>query len=174
MGTKYFGEIDFDWAGVSSEHTFSIPYFDKDVEVFLGSEYDDEGEEVETLPTETELLEYENTLNYFLENINKIIDNIKEKGFEKYKNIYAKYYEIEFVVEGFFETNVEKGKVHEPLNIDTKDKHFEYMKNINYIRILKDTKIIIPIRYKLDTEHGLEILLQENEVKNICGIGQNY
>ncbi|MDR3355993.1 MAG: hypothetical protein LBO04_02270, partial [Spirochaetaceae bacterium] len=40
------------------------------------------------------------------------------------KNFYAKYYEKEFVVESFFETDVEIGKNHEPLNIDTKEKQY--------------------------------------------------
>ena len=174
MESKRFGKIELDWAGVSSEYTFAIPYFNKDVEVFIGSEFDDDGEEVETLPTEDELLEYEQTFKNFIESIDEIIDAIKEKAFEYYKNIYAKYYEKEFLVESFFETDVESGKTHEPLNINTKEKHFEYMKNINYIRVLKDKKIIIPIFYKLDGEHGLEIMLQENKVVNISGIEENY
>jgi hypothetical protein len=174
MESKYFGKIGLDWAGVLAEHTFTIPCFDKTIEVFIGSEFDDDGEEVKTLPMENELLEYEKTLKNFMENINEIVNNIKEKSFEYYKNIYAKYYEKEFVVESFFETDMERGKTHEPLNIDTKEKHFEYMKNINYIRILKNNKIIIPIFYKLDGEHGLEIMLQENKVINIAGIGENY
>jgi hypothetical protein len=174
MESKYFGKIELDWAGASSGHTFTIPCFDKDVEVFLGSEFDDDGNEMETLPTEDELLEYEQTLKNFIENMNEIIKNIKEKTFEYYKNFYAKYYEKEFVVESFFETDVEIGKNHEPLNIDTKEKHFEYMKSINYIRVLKNKKIIIPIFYKLDGEHGLEIMLRENKVVNISGIGENY
>jgi hypothetical protein len=174
MESKQFGKIRLEWAGVSSEYTFTIPFFDKNVEVFLGSEFDDDGEEVETLPTVNELLEYEQTFKNFIENIYETISNIKEKALEYYKNIYAKYYEKEFVVESFFETDMERGKTHGPLNIDTKEKHFEYMKNINYIRILKDKKIIIPIFYKLDGEHGLEIMLQENRVINIDGIGKNY
>ena len=173
MESGFFGEIDFDHAGVSAEYTFSIPYFDKEVEVFLGYEFNDDGEEIEELPTDNELLEYEQTFKNFIENIDDIIINIKEKAFEQYNKRYAKYYEKEFVVEGFFETDMEEGKVHKPLNIDTKEKHFEYMKNINYIRVLNDNKIIIPIFYKLDREHGLEIMLQENKVKKISGIGEN-
>ncbi|MDR2027632.1 MAG: hypothetical protein LBQ01_08775 [Prevotellaceae bacterium] len=171
---KYFGKITKGWCGFSSEFKIKIPCFDKEVEIFLGWEWDDDGEEIETPPTEDELNEYENTLKKFLENIDVVTDSIKEKAFDYYNRIYAKYYEKEFVVESFFETDVERGKTHEPLNMDTKEKHFEYMKNINYIRILRDKKIIIPIFYKLDREHGLEIMLQENTVVNIDGIGENY
>jgi hypothetical protein len=42
-----------------------------------------------------------------------------------YKNIYAKYYEKEFIVESFCNTLGKRG-----------EKHFEYIKNIYYIRIL--------------------------------------
>ena len=141
--------------------------------MFLGSEYNDDGEETEIPPTEDEIAEYEYTLKNFLENIDEIINDIKQKTFEYYNEIYAKYYEKEFIVEDFFETDVEKGTVHEPLNIDTKEKHFEYMKDIRYIRILNENKIIMPIFYKLDGEHKLEIMLQENKVKNISGMGEN-
>ena len=125
MESNYFGTVEYDWAGFSSGHTFTISYFEKDVEIFLGSEFDDEGDEIETAPTKDELLEYEYTLKSFLENIDEIINHIKEKTFEYYKRIYAKYCEKEFIVESFFETNI---KTHKPLNIDTPDKHFEYMK----------------------------------------------
>jgi hypothetical protein len=174
MESKYFGEIDFDWAGVSSEYKFKIPHFDKEVEVFLGLEFGDDGEETETLPTEDELLEYEHTLKKFLENINEIIIDIKEKTFDYYKEIYAKYYEEEFIVESFFITDKKEGEKHEALNINTQDKHFEYMKDINLIRILGENRILITIRYKLDREHGLEILFQKNRIINISGIGENY
>jgi hypothetical protein len=165
MESRNFGKIKLGWAGVLSKYKFTVPCFDKDVEVFIGSEFNDDGEDVETLLKEDELLEYEQTFRNFIGNIDEIINSIKEKVFEYYKSIYAKYYEKEFIVEGFFETDTEGGKIHEPLNIDTKEKHFEYMKNINYIRILKD-KIIMSIFYKLDMEHGLEIMLQENKVVN--------
>ena len=173
MGSNYFETIENDWAGFSSEHTFTIPYFEKDVEIFLGSEFDDDGDEIETAPTKDELLEYEYILKSFFENIDEIINHIKEKAFKYYKRIYAKYYENEFIVESFFETNIKEGETHKPLNIDTPDKHFEYMKYINYIRVLRNNKIIIPILYKLDGEHGLEILLQGNKIINISGIGEN-
>jgi hypothetical protein len=76
-------------------------------------------------------------------------------------------------VEGFFETDKPEGYKHEPLNIDSKDKHFEYLSEINYIRILKDKKIVMPIYYKLDAEHGLEILLEDNKVVEITEMGVN-
>ena len=124
MQSDYFGIIEEDWAGFSSEYKFTIPHFEKEVEVFLGSEYSDDGEETEIPPTEDEIAEYEYTLKNFLENIDVIINDIKQKTFEYYNEIYAKYYEKEFVVEGFFETDVEKGTVHEPLNYRYKRKTF--------------------------------------------------
>jgi hypothetical protein len=173
MESNYFGKIENDWAGFSSEYKFTIPYFDKNIEIFLGFEFDGDGNEIETLPTKDELLEYEYTLKSFLENIDEIINHIREETFDYYKRIYAKYYEKEFIVESFFETNIKEGEIHKPLNIETPNTHFEYMKNINYIRILNNNKIIIQIFYRLDGDHGLEILLQENKIINISGIGEN-
>jgi hypothetical protein len=173
MKSEYFGRVDFDWAGVSSEYTFKIPCFDKAVEIFLDSEYDDDGDEIETLPTKNELLEYEHTLKTFIENINEIVNCIKEKTFDYYKENYAGYYEKEFVVESFFKTDKEDGEIHQALNINTQEVHFEYIKNIIHIRVLKGSKIIISISYNLDREHGLEIVLEKNNVVNISGIGEN-
>ena len=172
MESDYFGKIEEDWAGFSSEYSFSIPYFNREVEVFLGSEYDDEGNETESLQIQ-QLSDYERTLKSFLENIDDIIILIKEKAFEHYKKFYAHYYEKEFTVEGFFETDKNEGDIHSPLIIDTQDAHFEYMKNIESMRVLDNNTIILPIYYKLDREHGLEILLRENKVVNVSGIGEN-
>jgi len=141
------------------------------VEVFLGAEYNEDGEEIEALPTENEVLDYENTFKNFLENIDEIIIEIKEKSFENYKEHYAEYYEKSFILDGLFETDKKEGEVHEPLNITTQDIHFEYMKNINYLRVLNEKIIIMPIHYKLDREHGLEIILKDNKVIGIDGMG---
>jgi hypothetical protein len=172
MDHDYFGKIEKGWTGFCSEHKIKLPYFNKEVELFLGSEYDDDFNEKETPPSENELKEYENTIQKFIEVIDGIIKLIKEDAFEYYKKYYAKYYENEFIIDGFFETDEPEGKVHEPLNINNSETHFEYMKNIDYIRIFKDNRILLPILYKLDTEHGIEILLKNNEIETICGLGE--
>jgi len=41
---KYFGKVESGWAGFSSEHRIKIPHFEKQVEVFLGEEFDEDGQ----------------------------------------------------------------------------------------------------------------------------------
>ncbi|MBG6130841.1 hypothetical protein IWQ47_002305 [Aquimarina sp. EL_43] len=158
---KYWGKIEEDWAGFSAEIVFNSQYFDNNkVTIFLGSEFDDDGEEIETIPNEVELNNFKNTYVKFITNIDTIIDKIMNKTFERYLKLYAHYYENE-------EKSGEK-----PLNIDSKEKHFEKVKNIIYIRILDNGNIKILIRYELDIEHGLEIRLENNKIIAIGGIAE--
>jgi cell wall assembly regulator SMI1 len=157
---KFWGNVQKDLAGISSDRFFKIPHFKANVEVFLGEEFDEDGNEIEKLPTKKQLDSFEKTFNIFLENINDIIFQIKEKTFVRYKKIYANYYE----------DSKQSGK--EPLNIDTKEKHFKYVKDVLNIRILKRNSIQIAIRYDLDTEHGLEIKFTNNKIVGIGGIAE--
>ena len=177
----FFGKVENSWAGFSSEFTFNIPYFNnhkkgKEIQVFLGSDLDENCEEIETPPTKDDLTEYEKTFKSFLENIDDAVNNIKESAFEYYKKHYAKAYETEFpcgqypLNDDVFEKNKNEGEMHEPLNIKDKDTHFQYMTDLNFIRIVKGNKIVLPIFYKLDVEHALEILLKDNQVKEIDGM----
>ena len=171
----YFGKLENDWAGFSSEHTIKIPYFEKEVEIFLGEEFDEDGDEVLNPPTNRQLAEFEQTLKDFLNNIDIVIVNIQQSAFEYYQRIYAKYYEKPFEV--LFENSMVKktksGEFHPPLNIDSKENHFEYMKDIvSLIRILDNKTIKIPIHYALDEEHGLEIKIANNNIMNIAGIAE--
>ena len=170
----YFGKVENDWAGFSSANIV-IPYFEAEVKVFLGDEFDKDSEEVSIPPTIQQLDEFEQTLKDFLSNIDNIIDNIQQSAFEHYQKIYAKYYEKPFEV--LFENSIvqktENGKLHAPLNIDSKEKHFEYMKDIvSLIRVLENRTIKIPIHYALDEEHGLEIKITNNKVVKIAGIAE--
>jgi len=158
---KYWGKVEEDWAGFSAEINFISSYFEnKEVSIFLGEEYDEEGEEIETAPSDDELNNYETTYIEFLQNIDAIIETIKQMTFDRYIKLYAHYYENE-------EKSGEK-----PLGVSTKEKHFDYIKDINYIRILEDSNIKIPIHYKIDTEHGIEIRLESNEIIDIGGIAE--
>ncbi|MDA6069097.1 hypothetical protein NJT12_05645 [Flavobacterium sp. AC] len=68
------------------------------------------------------------------------------------------------------EESQQSGK--EPLNIDAKEKHFEYIKDVIYIRILKRNTIQILIRYDLDIEHGLEFKIRNNKIVAAGGIAE--
>jgi hypothetical protein len=175
MKHSYFGQIEKAWAGFSSEHKIKLPYFEAEVEVFLGEEFDEEGEEIETPPTDQQIAEFEQTLKAFLSNIQIIITDIQQSAFDYYNSWYAEYYEKPFEV--IFENNniqkTENDKLHPPLNIDTKEKHFEYMKDmLGWIRILNGKAIKIPIRYALDEEHGLELKIINNKVAAVDGIAE--
>ncbi|WP_103072157.1 DUF6985 domain-containing protein [Aquimarina sediminis] len=158
---KYWKKIEEDWAGFSAEIVFNSKHFDNaNTTIFLGSEFDDQGEEIETVPNDNKLNDFESTYIKFINNLDPIIDEIMTKTFERYLLLYAHYYENE-------EKSGEK-----PLNIDSKEKHFEKIKNLVYIRILDNENIQIPIRYELDTEHGIEIRLENNKVIAIGGIAE--
>lgn len=169
----YFGKVKNDRTGFSSEYTVKIPYFEKEVKVFFGEEFDEDGEE----PTDQQLSEFEQTLKDFLNNIDSVIVDIQQSAFEYYRKTYAEYYEKPFEV--LFENSkvqkTENGELHSPLNIDTKEKHFEYMKNpVSLIRISDNKTIKIPIRYALDEEHGLELKITNNKVVKVAGIAETY
>lgn len=157
---KYWGKIQEDWAGFSTETEFTSPHFEHSISLFLGEEYNEEGEEIELIPSNNELNDFESTYLSFVADLDNIVEDIKEKTFDRYLKLYAHYYENE-------EKSGEK-----PLNLSTKENHFEYIKDINYIRILKNGNIKILIHYKIDTEHGVEIRLENNKISDIGGIAE--
>lgn len=161
MTHKYWGTIEEDWAGFSSDITFSNPFFDKqNIEFFLGEEYDEDGEEIEEFPTENRLTEFAETYQNFIESIEINIKSIQDKAYERYLKLYAHFYE-----------NSEKSG--EPaLNIDNVVKHNENIKEIMYLRVLEDKTIKLSIRYKLDTEHGLEFKFVGGQITNVAGIAE--
>jgi hypothetical protein len=138
MKNKYFGKIEKLFESFYAEYKFKIPYFEKEVRLTLGPDYDESMNEIEGPPTENELNEYEDTFKKFLANIDGVINSIKTAAFEYYKECYAEYYEKEFPLDGIFANpeNIE-GKMHKPLNIKDKEMHFKYMKEIETIRLLK-------------------------------------
>jgi hypothetical protein len=157
---KFWGEVAEDWAGFSAGKTFDIPHFEQKVTVFLGEEFDEDGEEIDTPPGGKELDAYAATFSSFLEHLDAIIIDIKEQTFNRYQKRYAHY----------FEDETKSGAP--PLNLNTPGKHFQHLKEINYIRILDNHTLQIPIRYGIDTEHGLEIRLENNEIVAMAGIAE--
>jgi hypothetical protein len=151
-GEKYMGK-------------YYIPVFAKEVDLHFGVGLEFvEGigyKDIETPPTDDEIKEYENTLKVFIENIDEIIESIKEEAFKYYKEVktpYAMEFEKEY-----------------SLIIDNKEKHFELMKDLFGVTVYKDKKIELAISYeKIDTEHGLEILLKNNQVYRISDLGETF
>ncbi|MGE9314778.1 DUF6985 domain-containing protein [Niabella sp. CJ426] len=161
MKHSYWGNIEQDWAGFSSDITFSNPFFNKqNVEVFLGEEFDEDGEEIDEPPTESRLDNFAATYQQFLNHIDTHIEQIQSKAFERYLKLYAHYYE-----------NPEKSG--EPaLNINSIAKHNEYIKEIIYLRVPDDDAIKLSIRYQIDTEHGLEFRFENGQIAAIGGIAE--
>lgn len=112
------------------------------------------------MPSPAKLTAYQKTYLSFLDNIDTVMDEVKEKAFQRYQKLLAHYYE-----------NEAKSGI-KPLGITDKEAHFPYMKNLNYIRILDNDTIKIRIHYDLDEEHGLEIRLENNAVAAIGGIAE--
>jgi hypothetical protein len=161
MKHPFWGKVESDWAGFSSDIYFSQSFFDKqEIDVFLGEEYDEEGEEIDDPPTKTQLTEFAETYKSFISNIENCLSDLQLKAFERYKKIYAKHYE----------NTKESGNP--PLNIDSVEKHNEYIKEIMYLRILDEKTIKVSIRYTLDTEHGLEFKFVDGKIQNIGGIAE--
>ena len=157
----FWGKVQENWKGFSPEITFSNPFFERqNIEIFLGEEFDDDGEEIDTPPEPDRLNELAETYQNFTLNIEKCISDIQQKAFERYQKLYAHYYE-----------NPEKSG--EPaLNIETTEKHNQYIKELMYLRVLEDKIIKLSIRYELDTEHGLEFRLMDGTITTIGGIAE--
>ena len=174
---KFFGEIKEDYApSFYSEFKFKIPYFDTEAEIILGNEYDENGEDIDTPPTDLQLVEYVHIFKSFLNNIDEILPDIQQSAFKYYKDVYAKYYEKPFedIFDLYKGTETENDKTHPPLCLDTKEKHFEYMREIINIQIIENQTLKIAIHYSLDTEHGLELKLANNKVVAVGGIAETY
>ncbi len=172
---EYFGEIIKDeWNEFYLKKTIHLPYFEQNVLVNL-VEYDEDFEPIEQEPSKETLDEYAETLKSFLADIGNIIKHIQQSAFEYYLKVYAKYYEKPFEViwENQKIKKNENQDLHEPLKIDTKEKHFDYMNSIFEKIIISNNKtIVIPFRYALDEEHGLEIKIRNNKVIKIGGIAE--
>ena len=172
---KYFGKIIQDeWNEFYSTMEVNLPNFSNSAKVKL-VEYDEDFEPIEEPLTEQLLDEYAETLKSFLENIDVIIKGIQKSAFENYLKIYAKYYEKPFEVlwENQKIKKRQNQELHEPLQIDTKEKHFEYMNSVLENIIISNNKtIVIPFSYDIDEEHGLEIKIRNNEVIKVDGIGE--
>ncbi len=158
---QYWGEVEQSWAGFSSDVTFSHLFFnEQNIEVFLGEEFDEEGEEIEEPPTNLQLAQFSQTYLDFLTNIETNLLNIQKEAFERYLKLYAHFYE-----------NPDKSG-NPALNIDYVHKHNDYIKDILNLRVLDDQTIKLTIRYKLDTEHGLEFKFVNGQITNVAGIAE--
>ena len=154
----YWGIVEADWAGFSAEKTYFIPGFDKEVSIFLGNEYDEDGEEIDSPPTPDKLDQYEQTFRQFDADLTTILPAIKEAAFARYQKLYAHHYEDE------------KQSGEPPLGIDTADTHFAYMTDLAYIRVTDEDTIKLPIYYKVDREHDLELKIVNGQIADIGGI----
>ena len=174
MNHKYLGKIiKNEWNEFLTEKV-NIPHFKAKIVVNL-MEYDEDFEPIEEEPSKQVLDEYAETLKTFLADIDNVILDIQQSAFNYYLEVYAKYYEKPFKVI-FDNQKIKKDAnnvLHQPLEIDTKEKHFEYMNSIvEKIIISNNQTIVIPFSYDIDEEHGLEIKIRNNKVMKVDGIGE--
>jgi hypothetical protein len=168
----YWGVVEQDWAGFSATRTLALPPFGKTgIEIFLGAETDEDGEDIEAPPSTTELNQMAAACKALSKQLDAIVLQIQAKAFARYRKLYAHYYEDAQNSKTWRDlvTPAERGAA---LKIDSAAKHFEYMRDINYVRITAPDTIRIPIHYKLDTEHGLEIKIVKGKVKTVGGIAE--
>ncbi len=153
----YWGAVAPDWAGFSSDITFSNPFFEsQNVAVFLGEDEDEE----EAIPTEAQLLEFAATYQAFLKNIETHLESLQQKAFDRYGELYAHYYE-----------HPEQSGA-PALGIDSVSRHNATVKDLMYLRVLDSQTIKMTIRYELDTEHGLEFRFEDGQLKAVGGIAE--
>lgn len=159
---EYFGLVEENWLGYSSALTFKHPFFIEEVEILVGDEFDEDGEEIDTPPSREQLDELVQTHRDFVKNIEVYLKAIQERAYEYYQKFYAHYYEDE----------VKSGEA--PLQIDSVEKHNAYIKELMAIRFLPGGGIIVPIHYNLDVEHGLEFRFTNGVITDVGGIAQTY
>ncbi|RBQ06723.1 DUF6985 domain-containing protein [Pedobacter miscanthi] len=157
----FWGKVEQDWAGFSAEITFFHPFFkNSGIEIFLGEEFDEDGEEIEEPPTAQMLSGYADTYKDFIVNIENRLIALQESAFDRYQKLYAKYYENPLQSE------------QPALNINNIEHHNTHIREIIYIRILDEETIKISIRYALDTEHGIEFKFTGGQIVAIGGIAE--
>jgi len=158
----YFGKIVYeDIFGFFAEYRFLIPYFDEEVLVYLGEQYDDDGNCIDIPPTQEKLDEFATTLENFLWEIGtgELINDIQKCAFERY---------LEYQDEIMNSPITVSDTIHSQLKIGKKEHHFEYMKEIEDIRILDNNKVEIYCRYYgLDKWNGLGIEITDNKVTGV-------
>lgn len=170
---EYLGDIiKNEWNEFYLIETINIPHFGDDIKVNL-VEYDEDFEPTEEMPSKQTVDEYTKTLKLFLADIDNIMLDIKQSTFTYYLEIYTKYYEKPFEVI-FDNEKVKKNannELHQPLQIDTKEKHFNYIDSILEKIIISNNKtIVIPFIYYLDEEHGIEVKIRNNKVIRVGGL----
>ncbi|MGB1294278.1 MAG: hypothetical protein ACPG6V_02275 [Flavobacteriales bacterium] len=144
----FWGRVDLDWCGYTGEKWFESPVGSKNSKLIIFGE----DEEVDfMLLDDEELNDFKTCFGSFLIEQNQVFEQIKSQTFERFKSIYEEHIETE---------------------ITDADDHASYLGEMLYFRILSKTQIIISYNYEIDTEHGLEILIENNQVKQIAGIGE--
>ena len=160
MKHTYWGNVvKAEWSGFIAGITFSHPFFEnRQLEIFLGPEFDEDGEEIEEPPTAEQLDAFAATYRQFIDNIEANLKSIQEKAYERYLAFYAHYYE-------------NPGKSGEPaLGIDSVEKHNNQIRRLVSLRLLDGDALTLAIRYKLDTEHGLEFRFENGKIVAVGGI----
>ncbi|MCU4416815.1 DUF6985 domain-containing protein [Acinetobacter bereziniae] len=162
MKHDYWGEIHPSWAGFSSETFFSHAFFNQHAnrEIFLGEEFDEEGNEIEQEPDQEQLNAFAKTYQKFLQNFEQHLKTIQQHAFERYQKLYAHHYE-----------NPEKSG-EAALNIHNVESHNPYIQTMLNLRLSSPDILRLSIHYDLDTEHGMEFKFVNDQLETVAGIAE--
>jgi len=162
MKHDYWGDIHPSWAGFSSETFFSHCFFNQnaDREIFLGEEFDEDGDEIEEAPNLDQLNAFAKTYQLFINSIEQHVQTIQQHAFERYQKLYAHYYE-----------NPEKSG-EAALNIQDVESHNPYIQTMLNLRVSTPDTLTLSIHYDLDTEHGMEFKFVNNQLERVAGIAE--
>ncbi|RPD45906.1 hypothetical protein DNI29_17310 [Hymenobacter sediminis] len=159
MLTHPFWEIvEESWAGMAPQQKFVLPGFEQPVEVFLGEELFEEDEEYDLSPAQLD--EYAATFQAFVADAPRLLPELQQQTFARYQELYASFYE-------------DSAQSRAPaLHLRTPEEHFAYLQDVAYVRITDEQTLRLSIRYGLDTEHGLEIRFEANQLAEMGGIAE--
>lgn len=157
---SYWGEIREGWDGFSPSSKFLVPpFFIDQMSVALGPSIDTFDDEQSEAPSVGELDQYQATMVNFLTQLDSTVAIIKNAAFERYCAVFAHY----------FEDKEKAGADYlGSLSVET---HFKMMNKLINLRVLDHNEIVLFMHYKIDTEHGLEFRLHNNELVGVGGFG---
>jgi len=151
----FWGAVQEDWAGFSAAYHAQLPGFAQPIPVFLGEEFDDEGEEGGA-PTSAQLAAYAGTLQRFLQQAPARVAELQHQTFAYYQRVYAAFYD-----------DASRSQA-PPLHLDIA-RHAAYLQDLTYLRVSAEDTLRLVFRYELDPEHGLEVKFVAHNLVAIGG-----
>ena len=158
LNHSFWGHVAESWAGLSAERPVALPGFERPIEVFLGEELFEEGEEYD--PTPAQLDAYAATFQDFMTHAPALLAEFQAQAFAQYQRLYAPFYD----------NPAQSGQP--ALGLTSAAQHAAYMQDVSYLRVSDEQTLRLVIHYDLDPEHGLEVKFVANTLAKIGGIAE--